>query len=321
MPTAAGLLAALLPRPGIPGLTPALRAGLAHVFGPPPFDAGAYPDDPGFLGPESASWTVIGDPAAIVGGIRALLVQLLHPLAMAGVADHSRFRADPLGRLRGTSAYVVTSTFGAMPEVLGVARAVRARHRAVVGTAPDGRSYAAADPHLLVWVSIALTSSFLATHRAYGARRLSPAQADAFVVEQSRISALLDPRVDLAAFEPAEVDAAPLLAEGLLPRSVAELDAALAAYEPELSVSDQGRDALRFLLWPDIGVIRAGYLPVLAGAVATLPWRQRRMLGLPVPPPVAAATRLQTKAALAAARLATGASPTVAAARSRVGSR
>ena len=312
------LFAALTPRCGVPVLTSATRVALTRVFGPPPFDPRRYPDDPGLFGPGSASWTVIGDVAAIVGGVRALLVQLLHPLAMAGVADHSRFRADPLGRLRGTSAYVVASTFGAVPEVLAVARMVRGRHRVVFGTAPDGRPYAAADPHLLVWVSVALTSSFLETHRVYGAVRLSPAAKDAFVAEQSRVSALLDPRVDLDSLDLDALDELPLLAEGLLPRTVAELDAVVAQYEPELAVTEQGRAAVGFLLWPDIGVVRAGYLPVLAGAVATLPASQRRMLGLRVPAVAAATTRAQTRLGLAAMRMATGSSPSVAAARARV---
>ena len=325
MPRAADLLASADPRGGVPFVSAGVRAALAHVFGPPPFDPEAYPGDPGLLGPDSASWRIIGDPAAIIGGIRALLVQLLHPLAMAGVADHSRFRDDALGRLRSTSAYVVTSTFGAMPEVLGIARRVRGRHSTVAGAAPDGRTYAAADPHLLVWVSIALTSSFLAAHRAY-APRISPAAEDAFVAEQARIAALLDPRVDLGEFDTmaageraARADTLPLIAEGLLPRTVAELTATLAAYEPELEVNDQGRAAVRFLLWPDIGPLRAGYLPVLAGAVATLPAHQRRMLGLRVPRAVAAATRAQTRASVAATRLAVGSSPARGVASARVG--
>src|SRR5688500_18964402 len=146
---------------GLPLTGRIIRAGLARAFGPPPFDPSAAPGDPGLFGPEAASWTIISDPAAIVGGIRALLVQLLHPLAMAGVADHSRFRDNALSRLQRTSAYVTATTFGATTDALAAAATVRRVHTRVRGVAPDGRPYAAADPHLLAWVSMALTSSFL----------------------------------------------------------------------------------------------------------------------------------------------------------------
>jgi uncharacterized protein (DUF2236 family) len=315
---AARLLAMAKPARGLPLVTPAIDAGLTRVFGPAPFNPAAYPGDPGLLGPDSASWRIIGEPAAIVGGLRALLIQVLHPLAMAGVADHSRFRSDPLGRLRRTSAYVVTSTFGATPEALAAATAVRAVHRRITGLAPDGRRYNAADPHLLVWVSIALTSSFLVTHRTYSPTRVDAAAEDAFVAEQSSIAALLDPRVDLDRVAAGKYVSRPLLENGLLPTDVEQLEATLASYEPELEVNAQGREALRFLLWPHVGLVRAGYLPVLASAIATLMPRQRELLGLPLVEPVAAALRWQSRVAALAARVAMSPSPSLLAARQRV---
>ena len=322
-------LAAAAPN-GLPVSGAMVRAGLAQAFGPPPFDVTAGAGDPGLFGPGSATWEVIAEPAALVGGIRALLVQLLHPLAMAGVADHSRFRNDALGRLQGTSAYVTATAFGATSEALGAATAVRRIHRRVVGTAPDGTPYRADDPHLLAWVSIALTSSFLATHRLYAISPLSPVAADAFVAEQSRAGALLDPRVDIDAIrsDPTRTAALrrgelplPMIDDGTLPVTTAQLDERLNAYADEWRVDAQGRQALRFLIWPEIPpVLRTAYVPLLAGAISSLDRRQRAVLPLPpgLPWPV---LRLQTRAVITAMRLAAGTSPSMQAARRRVAAR
>lgn len=312
---------------GLPLARHAVRSGLARVLGPPPFDPDRDLGDPGLFGPESASWEVIADPSAIVGGLRALIVQLLHPHAMAGVADHSAFRADPLGRLHRTSGYVTTTTFGSVAEAVTVARTVRRVHRRVRGVAPDGARYDAADPHLLAWVSIALTSSFLATHRAYAPRPVDAAAEDAFVAEQSRGAALLDPRVDVDALvdDPgaladfrAGVLPLPMIDDGRLPTGVAGLQARLAAYTDELAVYDEGREAFRFLLWPDLPAsVKAAYLPMAGGALATLTPDQRQLLGLPTSRLVAWPVLAQTRALLTALRVTTGASPTRAAAARR----
>jgi uncharacterized protein (DUF2236 family) len=312
---------------GLPVVSTVLRSGLAKVFGAAPFDPRADPGDPGIFGAEAVSWRVIAEPAAIVGGVRALLVQLLHPHAMAGVHDHSAFRDDPLGRLHRTSAYVTATTFGSTREALAIARRVRGAHVVVRGTAPDGTPYAASEPRLLAWVSMALTSSFLSCHATYAPHPLTLEEADAFVDEQARAAALLDPGVDLAALA-ADTDALaalragtlplPLLVEGVLPRTAAELAAHLDALRPELGLNEQGREALRFLRWPRLPpAVRAGYLPLFAGAVADLePW-QRALLGLPGSRALAAAGRLQTRGLLGAFRLTTGISPAYQAALSR----
>ncbi|MBW3576985.1 MAG: DUF2236 domain-containing protein [Actinobacteria bacterium] len=317
------LVGCLAPR-GVPLLGHAVRVGLHRVFGGPTFDPAAAPGDPGLFGPGSASWRVIADPAAIVGGLRALLLQLLHPLAMAGVADHSRFREDPLGRLQRTSAYVTVTTFGSTGEVLQAARAVRRVHRSVTGTAPDGRAYRADDPHLLGWVGVTMMSSFLATDRVYARHPVERSSADAFVAEQARAAALLDPRVDLDAVS-ARPDALrrgeirlPMVDDGTLPTSVDALHNRFAAYRPELAVTDQSREALRFLLWPAFDPpVKAAYLPVLAGALATVAPAERRLLGVPMGRVVAAAAIAQTRATMTALRLAVGSSPAVRAARAR----
>ncbi len=306
---------------GLPVLRGLVRGQLARTFGGAPFDPTAHPGDAGLTGPGSPSWRVIAEPAAIAGGVRGLLLQVAHPLAMAGVFDHSAFRNDPLGRLQRTSGYVTTSAFGSTPEALDAADRVRRAHPHVHGVAPDGRPYRADDPRLLTWVGIALTSSFLAAHRAWAPVGLDRADEDRFVLEQSRIAALLDPRVDLTELraEPTTSEAfragrvpLPMLDEGLLPRDVHELTAILAAYAPELGINHQGREALRFLRWPPLPPsIRAAYLTLFGGAVGSLEPDERSALGLQLPRGAARLAVLNTGVALALMRRATGTSPSM----------
>jgi len=316
--------------PGLPVVRDAVRKVLTRMFGPPPFDPDRDPGDPGLTGPGSPSWRVIGEPAAIAGGIRGLLTQVSHPLAMAGVYDHSAFREDPLGRLQRTSAYVTTSAFGSTAEAIAIAGRVRAVHPRVVGTAPDGRPYRADDPRLLVWVSIALTSSFLATHRLWAPDVLTPAEEDRFVAEQSRIGALLDPAVDLRmlrdpatrdAFRAGELDGElGLIGPDLLPLTVAELDSVLAGFVPELGVNHQGREALAFLRWPPIPVVaRGGYQSLLLGAIGALSPALRHALELDRTERLAPAMRAQAGMTIRVMRLTTGTSPSMRAAYARTG--
>lgn len=315
--------------PGVPLLRTAVRGVLTRMFGPPPFDPTRDPGDHGLTGPGSPSWRVIGEPAAIAGGIRGLLTQVAHPLAMAGVHDHSAFRTDPLGRLQRTSAWVTTTTFGSGAEALAVTRRVRAVHLKVRGTAPDGRTYRADDPRLLTWVSVALTSSFLDAHRRWAPDRLTPDDEDRFVAEQARISALLDPRVDLAPYADPDAqaalragqrdDALPLIAEGSLPTTARELDAVLEDFVPELRIDAQGREALDFLRRPPIPrSARGGYRVLLTGAIGALTPTIRRALELERTPAEAARAVAVAGAALTAMRVTTGTSPSMRAAWGRV---
>ncbi len=314
--------------PGLPVVRDAVRRVLTRMFGPPPFDPDRDPGDPGLAGPGSPTWRVIGEPAAIAGGIRGLLTQVSHPLAMAGVFDHSAFREDPLGRLQRTSAYVTTSAFGSTAEAIAVAGRVRAVHPRVVGTAPDGRPYRADDPRLLVWVSIALTSSFLAAHRLWAPDVLTRDEEDRFVAEQSRIGALLDPAVDLRmlrdpevrdAFRAGELDGElSLIAPDHLPLTVAELDAVLASFDDEIGINYQGREALAFLRWPPIPVVaRGGYQSLLLGAIGSLSPELRHALELDATTRVAPAMRAQAGMTLRVMRLTTGTSPSMRAAHER----
>lgn len=306
--------AARLPTVPVPGLTWAVRTWLQRSFGDPPLDPDAPRGDTGLLGPGTASWELFSDAASIVGGIRSLLVELTHPLAMAGVADHSRYLDEPLQRLQHTSAYFALVTFGSSAEALGITQRVRGIHRRVVGTAPDGRAYQASSPDLLTWVSITATESFLRSDKDFGTDPLPPGRRDLFVAEQSRVAALLDPRVDLAALRglasPAEAlrhgqISLPLIEEGWLPTTEADLQTRLDSFRPQLAVGHQGRTCLRFLLWPPVDpVLRLGYLPTVAGALGSLEPHTLRLLGLPVVDTTAQVMRLQSEVVLIALRTA-----------------
>lgn len=210
-----------------------------------------YAGDPGLLGPDSVSWRVIGDAAAFVGGIRALLVQTAHPEVVAGVEHHSRYRADPLGRLSRTSVYVTETTYGAMPEVEAAVEVVRGAHVPVRGRSERNRPYSAAHPEMAAWVHNVLTDSFLSAFQAYGPEPLTTADADRFVAEQTRIGALLD-----AAPLPETADA--------LGRWIAE--------HPGLARSEAQQQAIEFLRDPPLPIaVKAGYRLLFNAAVATLP--------------------------------------------------
>ncbi|AVD84892.1 histidine kinase [Pseudomonas sp. SWI6] len=145
--------------------------------------------DPGLFGPHSISWRVHGDfPSMLVGGISALMLQLLHPLALAGVWDHSNFRHDLLGRLRRTSQFISGTTFGSTRDAEWLIEKVRTIHLKVTGVAPDGRPYSASDPDLLTWVHVAEVSSFLAAHLRYRNPQLSLADQDAYYDEIALIA-------------------------------------------------------------------------------------------------------------------------------------
>lgn len=152
--------------------------------------------DVGLFGPESMTWRVHGDPSMLLGGFRALLLQAVHPLVMAGFDDNSRFRDDPWGRLQRTGEWVGTVTYGTTEQVERAGEALRALHAGLgTGTEPEtGLSYRVDDPDLLLWVHCTEVESFLSTYRRSGGR-LEARQADAYVDEMRRSAALvgLDP--------------------------------------------------------------------------------------------------------------------------------
>src|SRR5580698_10623258 len=142
-----------------------------------------HPADDGFFGPASVTWRISGDLSGPVAGLRALMIQALHPLAMAGVDQHSDWRADPVGRLAATSAYLATITFGERAAAERAAARVRAVHKRVSGTDDQtGKPYAAGDPALLLFVHAALVDSNLAARVLFGTP-LTPQDADLYVEE------------------------------------------------------------------------------------------------------------------------------------------
>lgn len=267
-------LAAVAPE-GLPFVRWLVRSQLARMFGVPDLMGDATPPYRGLLGPDSVSGRVVAEPAGIAGGIRGLMVQAAHPVAMAGVTQHSRYRAAPLQRLEGTSAWVTTAAFATVEVAHAQAVRVRAMHRKVVGE-HDGTPYAASDPPLLVWISIALTSSLLATHQLYAPRALTAVEADRFVAEQARAAALLDPRFPLHDHAPDDLpDVAlgdfPLVRDGL-PTTHDELANALASYREVLSVTPDARAAIDFLDEIEVpALVAVVYRRFLDGVAATLP--------------------------------------------------
>src|SRR5450755_2715976 len=206
---------------------------------------------------------VQGDSSMFVGGISALLLQSLHPLAMAAVAQHSDYRGDPWGRLQRTSYFLAVTTFGQAADAEEAIARVKAVHRHVTGTAPDGRPYAASDPHLLTWVHIAEADSFLRAHTRFGVQPLDQAGRDGYVADVARIAA------ELGVPDP--------------PRTEAELADRISQYRAELHGTAEARSAARFLLLrPPLPVIARGPYGVLAAAATSLlPGWARRPLRLP----------------------------------------
>ncbi len=223
----------------------------------------ADPADDGLFGPGSVTWRVHADLSAPVSGLRALLLQALHPLAMAGVNQHSQWREDPGGRFASTSAYVLTTTYGERATARAAALRVRKIHQWVRGTDPvTGQPYQAGDPALLLWVHAGLVDSGLAAADRFGLR-LTPAEQDQYVAEMTAVAELIG------------------MPAGLAPASVADLDGYFAAVRPELATSPAMAEAIGYLLaMPDVeqelGDI---WQVVVAAAVSTLPGWARDLHG------------------------------------------
>lgn len=205
---------------------------------------------------------VHGDASMFIGGLRALLLQSLHPLAMAAVAAHSGYRGDPWGRLQRTSTFLAVTTYGTAADAQSAVDRVRAVHERVQGRTPSGEPYHAADPHLLGWVHAAEVDSFLVAYQRYGAHSLDDAGLDAYVADTARVAEAL------GVVDP--------------PRSYTQLNAVLAAYRPELRSTRQAREAAHFILrHPPLPLaVRPLYAVLAANAVSTLPPWARTALRL-----------------------------------------
>ncbi len=220
---------------------------------------------PRWFEPDRPIWTVHADSSMFIGGLRTLLLQSMHPLAMAGVAQHSDYRHDPWGRLQRTADFLTSTTFGPAVDAERAVGIVRKVHERVTGVAPDGRLYSANDPHLLAWVHIVEVDSFLQAHQRYGQHPLLPQEADGYVADMAVIASAL------GVVHP--------------PTTVAGLKAALRGYQPELRATKQAREAARFLLTPPVPAPAIpAYAILSAAAIGLLPWWARVSLWLPVTP-------------------------------------
>ena len=225
----------------------------------------------GFYGPGSVSWRVHADPAYHVGGLRALMLQALHPVAMDGVARNSTgFKDDWWMRMTRTGQYVETLTFGTRTEARRMAARVRGYHRRLSGVEETtGRAYRVDDPDLLQWVHNCAVESLLTTARRAGVP-LTDDDADRYVDEQAASARLVG------------------VPDALVPRSVAELDAYFEQVRPALVATPTAVDGVRSLFLPPM----PGWVQVLTPArpawaalagfgFATLPAWARRMFSLP----------------------------------------
>ncbi|HET7529646.1 MAG TPA: oxygenase MpaB family protein [Mycobacteriales bacterium] len=226
--------------------------------------------DPGLFGPDSITWRVQGDPIMWVAGLRALLLQAVHPAAMAGVLEHSDFRRDPWGRLRRTADYVGTVAFGSTAEVAAVGARVRAVHATVRGIdGRTGQTYSARDPQLLRWVHCCEVESFLTVYQR-GGGGLTPGEVDAYFAEQTRAAAVVG-------LDPSSV-----------PGTAAEMATFFRRMRPQLRADDRSRRAARYVLLPPMPAwlqlatpARPAWLGVAGLAAALLPGWARRLYRLP----------------------------------------
>jgi uncharacterized protein (DUF2236 family) len=239
------------------------RSTRSHQELPPWTRALAEGDDAGFFGPGSAVWAVNGALPTLVAGIRALLLQTLHPGAMAGVHDWSRYNEDPLGRLDGTVRWVATTTFGDRRQATAASAFVSRLHERVTGTYTDAagieRSYAANDEELLRWVHDAFTEAFIGAHEIWGGP--IPGGPDAYVREWAQ--------------------AGRLMGVANPPTSVAALRAEMSGFLSEAKVDERVVRAVRFLRRPGLPGLTGMLYPLLfGGAVASLAPEYRTLLGL-----------------------------------------
>jgi uncharacterized protein (DUF2236 family) len=248
------------------------RSAAAYVSSVP-----TDPADDGFFGPASVTWRLSADLSSIVAGLRALLVQALHPLAMAGVDQHSDWRRDPVGRLAATSSYLATVSFGDR-----AAARVRRIHEHVRGTDPvTGRPYAASDPALLLWVHATLVESTMVACELFGTP-LAPPDGDRYVAEMTVAAELVG------------------IPAALVPSDLAGLRRYLSSVLPELRCTPAAADAATFLLDPpgldpDIAEI---WQDIRDGATAAMPEWALQMYGYHTPGALTPARRAEIRQAL-----------------------
>ena len=240
--------------------------------------------DAGLFGPGSVTWRVHAHPAMLIGGLRALLLQALHPHALAGVVQHSDFRERPMYRLRQTATYVATTTFGTTEQARAAGEHVRRVHTHINGVDPvTGRRYSAEDPETLLWVHCVEVHSFLAAVRAYGVR-LSDADQDAYLAESARVAELVGIPPDM------------------VPPSREAMREYFDAMLPELCISWEAKQTIDFVASPpltrDLLPYAAPLKVVASAAVGLVPRHLRRLAGIDRPRLADAATYASVGAAV-----------------------
>lgn len=219
--------------------------------------------DDGLFGPGSVAWKVHGDVTTMmVGGVAALLMQMLHPSVLAGVWDHSGFRDDMHGRLRRTARFIAMTTYGSRVQAEQAIERVREVHRRVAGKLPDGTPYSANDPDLLAWVHVTETYCFLEAWKRYAEPAMKAAEQDRYFREMREVA------TRLGAHD--------------VPASRSDAIAHMRARQHELAVSDRSREVITLLLDP--GLQEMALMPLqrmtAQAAVDLLPRWARRMHGL-----------------------------------------
>ncbi|MFD4245727.1 oxygenase MpaB family protein [Streptomyces sp. NPDC058525] len=243
---------------------------------------------PRWYGPGRPIRIVHADASMYVGGLAALLLQSLHPVAMAAVWAHSGFRGDPWGRLQRTSTFLAVTTFGTAQDAEQAVLQVRRVHERVKGRTASGVPYRASDPHLLTWVHIAETECFLKAYQRYGRQPLDRPGQDGYVADMAQVARRL------GAAEP--------------PETLGELTARIAAYRPELRPTPEARETTDYLLShpPLPAAARIPYALLVAAAVDLLPRWARAQLVLPLTTRLSLPlARLGGRAVIAAIRWAT----------------
>lgn len=226
----------------------------------PVLDYDQPPGDPGLFGADSVTWRIHADfPGMMSGGVCALMLQTLHPLALAGVWDHSDFRHDLLGRLRRTTGFVGGTTYAPRAAAQQLIAQVVRIHRRVQGSAPDGRRYSASAPELLTWVHATEVASFLRGYQTY--RGPVPlAMQDRYFAEASRLAVALGARD--------------------VPQSAAQMRAYFEQVQADLCFDERSREVIAVLSSMQLPVLGGpAYREVFLGAGAALlpDWAQKLM--------------------------------------------
>jgi uncharacterized protein (DUF2236 family) len=223
-------------------------------------------DGPRWFADDRPIRIVHADASMFIGGLRALLLQTLHPLAMAGVAQHSDYKTDPWGRLQRTADFLAATTFGPADEAQRIIDRILHVHSFVVGTASDGRPYSANDPHLLRWVHVVEVDSFLTAHTRFGEQTLTQSQRDGYVEDMSIIATKLGVTAP--------------------PKTERALRDQMKSFKNELHSTAESRDAIKYLMFnpPLPYPARAAYYSLVAATVATLPVWSRDLLRIPYLP-------------------------------------